>query len=80
MDTTEIEKKYPRPEIPTVNFPYEVVNEGVHNPEVVWTSTIFDYGGYALMSRNYIRGLCNRGMRIGVEAIRGTSEVGQEDC
>jgi glycosyltransferase involved in cell wall biosynthesis len=31
------------------------------------------------MSRNYIRGLSNRGYRVGVESIRGTMEISEEE-
>lgn len=79
METLEKIGQEKRPEIPKVTFPYKVINEGVPDPEVVWTSTIFDYGGYALMSRNYIRGLTERGWKVGVEAIRGTLEISEEE-
>jgi len=68
-----------RPRIPNIKIPYEIINPGVENPQVVWTSTGFDYGGYALMSRNYIRGLTDRGWRVGFEAIRGSCEISEEE-
>jgi len=79
MRKLDIIKKDERLPPPKLEIPYEIVNEGVRCPQLVWTSTIFDYGGYALMSRNYIRGLTNRGYRVGVEAIRGTTEISQEE-
>lgn len=55
------------------------LNIGVRNPKIVWMGHYFDYGGYSLMSRNYVRGLCSRGYDVGVEAMRGTREITKEE-
>jgi len=47
-------------------------------PQIVWCGTGFDYGGYAGMNRNYIKGLESRGYRLGFEPLKGPIEVDPE--
>lgn len=47
---------------------------------IIWSSTIFDAGGYALMCRNYIRRLIDRGWNVKVEPIRSPVEIDQEEA
>lgn len=48
--------------------------------KVVWSGTYLDYGGYADMSRTYVRGLYDRGWDMGTEIMKGTEDIPPEDA
>jgi len=46
---------------------------------IIWSSTFWDAGGYAGMSRNYVKGLLNRGWDVKIEAINSPHEINEEE-
>lgn len=46
---------------------------------IVWSSTYWDHGGYALMSRNYVKGLINRKWNVRIESIKSPKEISEEE-